>query len=88
MKLVLVTWEDASEEGGVWVDADSPEPLEVVVFNQVGWLWSHTTAEVVLTSTVQDSGKGLMSRRTRIPAGMVRSIVELIPGNTVSRKPR
>lgn len=90
MKLVLVTWEDASEEGGVWIDMQAAEPLEVVVFEQVGWLMSHTATEVVLSCTLQEGRKGLMSRRTRIPTGMVRSIVELTPGNPVSRtrKPR
>lgn len=77
MKLVLVEWEDASDvDAGPWVDrATAPEP-EPVIFVQVGFLYRLTAREVVLTACV---GRDTMGVRSRIPAGMVRRLIELEP---------
>jgi len=82
MKPVHVVWEDCSEADiGPWVDRASAPPAEVIVFKQVGFLLEMTAAEVILTSCI---GEHQMGVRTRIPAGMVRSIVELIDGTALS----
>lgn len=91
MKLVLVTWEDASQEPGTWVDVDTTEPMVPIIFEQVGFLVCQTPTEIVLTQALQTGGKGLMAARQRIPAGMVRSIAPLGPlvaTHTPPRKPR
>jgi len=81
MKMALVVWEDASEaDEGTWVDRKSAPEAEKIVFHQVGFIYAHTPTELVLTSCV---GEHQMSPRTRIPAGMVRSIVELVAGEPV-----
>ena len=82
MRMVLVVWSDASEcDAGPWVDrGTAPEPEEVI-FHQVGFLYQHTPAAVVLTACV---GQHQMGARTRIPAGMVRSIVELDSGAVIA----
>jgi hypothetical protein len=86
MKLVLVVWEDASEvDSGIWVDrATAPEP-EMVIFHQVGFVERLTARELVLVHCV---GAHQMSPRNRIPAGMIRSIVELDPEGTPLTVPR
>lgn len=80
MKLVLVIWEDASQEAGPWVAMPASAPMAPRVFKQVGWLTSMTRKEIVLTQAIEDiqAGEvGLMAARERIPRGMVRSITEL-----------
>jgi hypothetical protein len=79
LKLVRVLWEDASvADSDTWVQrADLPAP-DVVVFDQVGWLFDLTAEHVVLSDCV---GVDLIGPRTRIPAGMVKSIVEYEPTN-------
>lgn len=83
MKPVLIVWEDASAESGPWVHADEAGSMPIKVFHQVGWLLSMTSTEVVLSQAIEPDGKGLMAARERIPAGMIRSIVELTPGEPV-----
>ena len=79
--MALVVWEDASEaDDGPWVDRGTAPEAETIIFHQVGFIYRHTATELVLTSCV---GEHQMSTRTRIPAGMVRSVVELVAGKPV-----
>lgn len=75
-----MVWEDASEDAGeVWIDRN--EPLsEPVIFHQVGFLYSITPAAVVLVACIGDDSTG---KRTRIPAGMVRQMIELVDGEPI-----
>lgn len=74
LRLVRVIWEDASVvDEGTWISRDGLKQAEPVIFDQVGWLMEITPAHVVLSECV---GKDLIAPRTRIPAGMVRSIRE------------
>lgn len=74
LRLVRVIWEDASiVDEGTWVAKEGMKTPDVIVFDQVGWLFELTDAHVVLSSCV---GKDLIGPRDRIPAGMVRSIME------------
>ena len=82
MRMALVVWEDASEaDSGPWVDRGTAPEAETIIFHQVGFIYSMTPAAVVLTSCV---GEHQMSTRTRIPAGMVRSITELVSGAVIA----
>jgi hypothetical protein len=82
MKIALVVWEDASEaDAGPWVDRSTAPPAEPIVFHQVGFICSITSTEVVLTACV---GEHQMGTRTRIPAGMVRQITELVSGEPIA----
>ena len=74
LRLVRIVWEDASiVDSGTWVQRfDLPTP-DVIVFDQVGYLFELTTEHVVISSCV---GKDLIGPRDRIPIGMVRSIQE------------
>ncbi len=90
MKLVYVVWEDAADlDEGPWVEREGRPPDSAVDhhFHQVGYLFELTNEAVTLTSCV---GKDHMAPRSRIPAGMVRSMVELVEGAPVKipRKPR
>lgn len=82
MKAVLCIWEDCNEvDEGPWVDrGTAPEPVPII-FHQVGFLYCITSTEVVLTSCI---GVHQMGVRTRIPAGMVRCITELISGEPIA----
>ena len=81
MKLVLAIWEDASDaDEGVWVDRAGLTEAEPVIFHQVGWVYTLTSTELVLTHCV---GKHQIAPRSRIPAGMIRSLVELTEGEPV-----
>jgi hypothetical protein len=81
MKPVLCVWEDASDlDDGPWTFRKDAKPSEPVIFHQVGYLYEITADAVVLTQCV---GVDQMSPRTRIPAGMVRSLVELTEGTPV-----
>lgn len=81
MKLVRVIWEDASDlDEGPWVHREGMTPSEPTIFHQVGYLCELTREAVVLTACV---GKEHMGTRSRIPSGMVRSIVELTEGAPV-----
>lgn len=80
MKLVLAVWEDASEaDEGPWALRDV-KPAEVILFHQVGYIFSLTAEALELTYCV---GEHQMAPRTRIPIGMVRKLVELTEGEPV-----
>lgn len=82
MRRVLCVWEDASDADiGPWVDRGTALPAEAIIFHQVGFVLSMTSTEVVLTACV---GEHQMGSRTRIPAGMVRSIIELVDGEPIA----
>lgn len=82
MKLVRVIWEDASDlDEGPWVDRGNPPPVEVTIFHQVGYILSITPDELILTHAVS---KDQTAIRSRIPIGMVRSLVELTEGEPVA----
>jgi hypothetical protein len=88
MKLVQCIWEDAAElDGGPWADRKGAQPSTPTIFHQVGYLYELTHDAVVLTACV---GEDQMGPRTRIPRGMVRSLVELTLGEPVKipKKPR
>lgn len=79
-RIVLCTWEDASQEGcGPWVSQEDAKPMAATIFHQVGFILEDTPECVVLTCAMEEPGKGLMASRERIPRGMVRSIVDLVP---------
>jgi hypothetical protein len=82
MKLVAVVWEDAAElDEGPWADRASAKPSTPVIFHQVGYLFELTPDAVVLTACI---GEEQMGPRSRIPAGMVRSLTELLHGEPVA----
>lgn len=91
LKMVLCVWEDASDlDVGPWVERATAPEVKATVFHQVGFLLKLNAAEVILTACVGDEQMGT---RGRIPAGMVRSLVELGPqGKAIKipkhRKPR
>lgn len=76
-QLVLVEWEDASDDDDTWLRRTAVPDPDIVVHRQVGWLLEATKTHVLLTSTISDK---LLSSRTRIPRGMVRSITTLKKG--------
>jgi hypothetical protein len=79
-RLVLLSWEDASCEGsGPWVSQEDAPPMRVVIFHQVGFVLEDTPECIVLTCAMENRPDGLMASRERIPRGMVRSIVDLVP---------
>jgi hypothetical protein len=81
MKPVLLIWEDAGDlDEGPWTERKEAKPSEPFIFHQVGYLYELTPEAVVLTQCV---GTDQMSPRTRIPIGMVRSLVELNEGQPV-----
>ena len=81
MTPVLLVWEDAHDlDDGPWTDRKEAKPSEPCIFHQVGYLYELTHEAVVLTQCVGDE---VMSPRTRIPIGMVRSLVELTEGSPV-----
>ena len=81
MKLVRVIWEDACDlDDGPWTFRKDAKASEPVIFHQVGYLHEITAEAVVLTACV---GVDQMGVRSRIPAGMVKSIVELVEGEPV-----
>ena len=78
MKRVLCVWEDAGDlDDGPWTYRKDAKASEPFIFHQVGFLYELTAEAVVLTQCV---GVDQMSPRTRIPAGMVRSLIELQDG--------
>lgn len=82
MKMVLAIWEDASAaDSETWVDRGTARTPEAIIFHQVGFLFSISPTEIVLTECV---GEHVMGARTRIPAGMVKSLVELAAGLPMS----
>ena len=89
MKLVLVTWEDASDDETTWVHRKDAQPAKVIIFQQVGWLIEATADHVLMTCAINDE---LIAARSRIPRGMVHSVIELDPnGKRVAlptRKPK
>lgn len=81
MKLVKVVWEDAQDlDDGPWAYRKDAKPSEPCIFHQVGYLYELTPEAVVLTHCVGDEQ---MAPRSRIPAGMVKSLVELKEGQPV-----
>ena len=81
MKPVKVIWEDASAaDDETWVAREGIADAKPIIFHQVGYLFKLTATEVVLTECV---GEDHISARTRIPIGMVKTILELNEGNPV-----
>ena len=81
MRLVLCVWEDAGElDEGPWAFREGAAKNEPFIFHQVGYLHELTHDAVVLTACM---GEHQMGPRSRIPAGMVRKIVELTEGEPV-----
>lgn len=81
MKVVCCIWEDAVElDDGPWAERSELKPNIPTIFHQVGYLCEITADSVVLTEAV---GEKYMAPRCRIPIGMVRSLVELVPGKPV-----
>jgi hypothetical protein len=81
VKPVLCIWEDAGDlDDGPWVHRHEVKPSEPFIFHQIGYLHEITSEAVVLTSCV---GVDQMGIRSRIPIGMVRSLVELKEGSPV-----
>jgi hypothetical protein len=81
MKAVLCVWEDASDlDEGPWTPRKDAAKPEATIFHQIGYLYELTADAVVLTACV---GQEQMGVRSRIPAGMVRSLVELNEGQPV-----
>jgi hypothetical protein len=90
VKTVLCVWEDAAElDGGPWADRSEAKPSAPVIFHQVGYLYEISHDAVTLTACV---GEEQMAPRTRVPMGMVKSLIELVAGEPVAipkrRKPR
>ena len=90
MKLVRCVWEDAGElDEGPWAYRATAVASTPFIFHQVGYLYEMTHDAVVLTACM---GEHQMGPRSRIPIGMVRSLVELIEGGPVKipkkRKPK
>ncbi len=84
MRIVLCIWEDASEldqGAGAWVYREDVKPSTPVIFHQVGFLYRITPDEIELTACV---GEEQIAPRSRIPAGMVRSLTELVSGDPVA----
>ena len=81
MKLVCLVWEDAGElDEGPWAFRATAVANTPFIFHQVGYLYELTPESVVLTACM---GEHQMGPRSRIPVGMVRSLVELHPGEPV-----
>lgn len=81
MKKVLVIWEDASDaDSDTWVARDGIAEAKPIIFHQLGYLFKLTATEVLLTACV---GEDHIAARTRIPAGMVKTIVQLEEGEPV-----
>ncbi len=79
---VLIEWEDAYAEGGdVW-DHDPNPPRECIV-KQLGWLVYQDDERVALVSGYAD---GAAQNRFVIPVGMIRSITELAPRKSNSKR--
>ena len=82
MRPVAVIWEDASDlDVGPWVDRATAAPPVATIFHQLGYLVSLTSTEVILTACMGDDAMGV---RSRIPAGMVKSITELLHGERIA----
>jgi hypothetical protein len=81
MRLVLCIWDDASDlDEGPWVGRkDAPKP-EASIFHQVGYVLELNAEEIILTAAV---GAEQMGVRSRIPVGMIKSLVELNEGQPV-----
>jgi len=75
-RLVYIEWEDASSVDLTtgWVYREGAPPPDVRVFKQVGFLLELTPEAIVLTAALDEHQMG---PRTRIPAGMLRHLVEL-----------
>lgn len=77
MQLVYIEWEDASAaDDSTWVDIADAPPAEKILFRQAGFLVDADHEALVLTEAI---GRYQMAPRTRIPLGMVRSLVYLDP---------
>ncbi len=87
MRRVACIWEDAGElDDGPWATRSALAKNEPFIFHQVGYLYELTPEAVVLTACV---GETQIGPRTRIPIGMVRSLIDLMPGPPVRiPKPR
>jgi len=78
MRPVYVEWEDASgvDSSGGWVFREGAPAPSKVIFKHLGFVVSQDDEALVLTEA---HSQDQMSPRTRIPAGMVRVLVELGP---------
>lgn len=75
--LVLCVWEDAVLlDDGPWVHTPEPAPYTPKLFYQVGFLVGDDPEGVQLCEAWSD---GVISPRTQIPRGMVRSVTPLKP---------
>jgi hypothetical protein len=82
VKIVYVIWQDAAQlDCGPWVDRKTAPAPAPTIFHQVGYLYSLTPTEVVLTACM---GEESMGARDLIPAGMVKSITELVHGEPIA----
>lgn len=72
LRMVLVSWEDASVDPDTWVGKD--DTVKVVMHEQVGWLLELTPRHLLMTCTVSED---MLGSRTRIPRGMVHKITYL-----------
>lgn len=76
MRPVLVIWEDAyDEDGDVWVDPS--RPVEGCYMQTIGFVVHEDKERIALVATVSGA---ISSRRTVIPYGMVRRIIEIDVG--------
>ncbi len=81
MKLVVCIWEDAGDlDDGPWVFRAAVTKSTPFIFHQVGYLHELTADAVVLTACM---GEHQMGVRSRIPMGMVKSLIELTEGEPV-----
>lgn len=81
MKRVVCVWEDASDlDDGPWTPRKDAAKAEPTIFHQVGYVFELTPDALVLTACVGDEH---MAPRSRIPLGMIRSLIELVEGDPV-----
>lgn len=81
MKRAYVVWEDAADlDEGPWVDRATAVAHKPVIFHQVGYVYSLTPSELILTACI---GEEQMGVRSVIPIGMVRSLIELVDGSAI-----
>ena len=85
-RLVKVVWEDITVvDDGTWVDRETTEKAEPLLFKTVGWLLEHTSKQIVVAMCLGDK---LMSPREVIPVGVIKSITLLDEGRQIPVKPR
>jgi hypothetical protein len=73
--VVAVTWEDASADGGAWVD-NKDHAYTPKMFVTVGFLLYDGDDGITLTNSWSED---MVAARDRIPRGMIHSLVVLEP---------